>query len=318
MATQWLRRARLLAACASIFALAACGGGGETVSELDPARIVTFGDGFADVGQDGAKYTVNDDSINNWTLYVAREFDLVLTPSATGGQAYATGNARVAASPDAAGNPATPTVEQQVDTFLAAGAPRDNDLILVNAGVSDVIVQAQDVIDGSITQAVATERAGRAGQALATQVKRLVNAGAPYVVVVGPYNLGVSAWAFQTEQEDLMEELSREFNDQLKVSLVEFGKNVLYVDAALHFNLVSAAPTAYALDEDFVPACTSIDPGPGIGTGTGQVNSNLCTPGTIRAGANYDRLLFADRVYPTPIGHRLFGEYATERIKDRW
>ena len=27
-------------------------------------------------------------------------------------------------------------------------------------------------------------------------------------------------------------------------------------------------------------ACNSVDPGPGIGTGAGQVNSNLCTPAT--------------------------------------
>lgn len=318
MAAQWLRRARLLAACASVVALAACGGGGKTESELDPTRLVAFGDAFADVGQNGAKYTVNDGSVNNWTLFVAREFDLALAPSSTGGQSYATGNARVASSPDAAGNPATPTVEQQIDTFLAAGAPRDGDLVLVNAGTSDVIVQAQGVIAGTITQAVANERVGRAGRALAAQVKRLVNAGAPHVVVVGPYNLGVSAWAFQTKREDLLEELSREFNDELKVSLVDFGKTVLYVDAALHFNLVTAAPTAYELEEDIVPACTSVDPGPGIGTGPGQVNSNRCTTATVRAGDDYNRLLFADRVYPTPIGHRLFGEYASERIKDRW
>lgn len=318
MASQWLRRTRLLAACASILALAACGGGSETVSELDPARIVAFGDGFADVGQDGAKYTVNDNSVNNWTQFVAREFELTLAPSATGGQSYATGNARVAATPDAAGNPATPTVEQQVDAFLAAGAPRGSDLILVNAGTSDVIVQGRDVIDNAITQAVAVERVGRAGRLLAAQVKRLVNAGAPHVVVVGPYNLGVSAWAVQTEQEDMLEELSREFNDQLKVTLVDFGKNVLYVDAALYFNLLTSSPPSYDLEEDFVPACTSVDPGPGIGTGAGQVNSNLCTRATIRTGEDYDRLLFADRVYPTPIGHRLFGEYASELIKERW
>ncbi|RYY63209.1 MAG: GDSL family lipase, partial [Comamonadaceae bacterium] len=103
MATQWLRRVRLLAACASVLALVACGGGGETESELDPQRLVAFGDGFADVGQNGAAYTVNDTSIKNWTLYVAREFDLTLTPSSAGGLSFATGNARVVATPDAAG-----------------------------------------------------------------------------------------------------------------------------------------------------------------------------------------------------------------------
>ena len=64
--------------------------------------------------------------------------------------------------------------------------------------------------------------------------------------------------------------------------------------------------------------CTSVDPGPGIGTGAGQVNSNLCTPNTIAAGLDYTLYLFADRVYPTPRGHQLFGDYAYDRIRNRF
>jgi phospholipase/lecithinase/hemolysin len=319
MATQWLRRAWLLAACASVLALGACGGGGSTESRLDPQRIVAFGDAFADLGQNGNRYTVNDDSVNNWTLFVAREYDLTLAPSSAGGLSYATGNARVAAKPDAGGNAATPTVVEQVDAFLADHSPRKDDLVIVNAGTSDVIVQAQSVITGAQTASVATERAGRAGRDLGAQVRRLVQAGASHVVVVGPYNLGVSAWADEVDQGRLMEELSRAFNDQLKVSLVNYGNSVLYVDAALHFNLVTSVPTAYEFNSDITDVvCTSVDPGPGIGTGPDQVNSNRCTPATIESGKPYNQYLFADRVYPTPRGHRLFGEYATERIRDRW
>ncbi|RYY91384.1 MAG: GDSL family lipase [Comamonadaceae bacterium] len=318
MASQWLQRTRLLAACAFMATLVACGGGGKTESALDPARLVAFGDAFADLGQNGARYTVNDGKLNNWSLYLAQEYDLTLAPSSAGGQSYATGNARIVATPDAGGNATTPTVAKQVDAFLAAGGSRDDDLVLVNAGTSDIIVQARGVIDGSLTEAAAIENVAVAGRQLAAQVRRLVGAGADHVVLVGPYNLGVSPWAAQAGREALLEELSQKFNDQLKVALVDFGKNVLYVDAALHFNLVSSSPTAYELDEDIVPACTSIDPGAGIGTGVGQVNSNLCTPATVRAGANYERLLFADRVYPTPVGHRLLGELVTERVRDRW
>lgn len=318
MARQWLRRARLLAACASVLAVVACGGGGETESELEPARLVVFGDGFADVGQNGARYTVNDTSVNNWTKVVAGEFDLALTPSSAGGQSYATGNARVIATPDAAGNAATPTVRQQITTFLAASGPRDDDLVIVNAGTSDVIVQARSVISGAVTEPVAMERAGQAGRDLAAQVKRLVEAGAEHVVVVGPYNLGASPWAGATSQNELLQELSRNFNDQLKVELVDYGNNVLYIDVALLYNLITSSPASYDLIEDLGAVCTSIDPGPGIGTGAGQVNSNRCTTSTLRAGVDYNRVLFADGVYPTPVGQRLFGDTAVERIRDRW
>jgi len=61
-----------------------------------------------------------------------------------------------------------------------------------------------------------------------------------------------------------------------------------------------------------------VDPGPGIGTGTGQVNSNLCTADTLLPVADKNTYMFADRIYPTPRGQQLFGDYAVTRIHDRW
>jgi phospholipase/lecithinase/hemolysin len=101
------------------------------------------------------------------------------------------------------------------------------------------------------------------------------------------------------------------------VALVDFGDTVLYVDAALYFNNQTGDSGGnFANRTDLV--CTSVDPGPGIGTGNGQVNSSLCTTSTLVAGADYAQFVFADRVYPTPRAHQLFGEYARDRIRDRW
>ena len=80
----------------------------------------------ADLGQGGSRYTVNDGSVNIWTQHVAASFGVPLAPAAAGGTSYATGNARVNAKPDAAGSSATPTVTEQIDSFLAgrrASAP---------------------------------------------------------------------------------------------------------------------------------------------------------------------------------------------------
>jgi outer membrane lipase/esterase len=314
MATQWLRRAWLLAASASALLLAACGGG-SIDSQLSPSRIVAFGDGMADLGQAGARYTVNDGSVNNWTLYLANSFGMSLAASGAGGQSYATGNARVTAKPDAAGSSSTPTVTEQIDTFLAASKPAANDLILVNGGTSDVIVQGQAVITGAQTQEQMLANVGQAGRELAAQVRRLVNAGAEHVVVVGPYNLGRSPWASQVSQGALLETASGRFNEQLLVSLVDLGAKVLYVDAALYFNLLTAS--SGEISNKVTPVCNSVDSGAGIGTGTGQVNSLLCTTGTL-VDTNYAAYVFADRVYPTPRAHQLFGEYARSRIRERW
>jgi outer membrane lipase/esterase len=319
MASQWLRRALLLAASASALLLAACGGG-SVESQLSPTRVVAFGDAMGDVGQNGRRYTINDGSVNNWTQFVAQAYGRTLTPVSAGGTSYATGNARVTAKPDAAGNPATLTVTEQVTAFLAASKPNDNDLVLVSGGTSDVIAEAQAVIAGTQTRDQMLVNVGAAGRELAAQVRRVVAAGATHVVVAGPYNLGRSPWALQTNQGDLLLAASSRFNDQLLVAMVDLGANVLYVDAALYYNLVVSNYTgsSYNLSDVTQVACTSIDPGPGIGTGPAQINSNLCTPATLLPGIDPAKFLYADRVYPTPRGQQLFGDYAYGRIKERF
>lgn len=319
MATQWLRRG-WLAACASALLLAACGGG-DIVDPFTPSRIVAFGDAMGDVGQNGARYTVNDGTVNVWTEVLANQYGLTLTPSSSGGFGYATGNARVVEKPDAAGSNATPTVKEQIDAFLATNTLSDEDLILVSAGTSDIIAEARIAIAGGQTEDEMVAEVEKAAVALGTQVRRLVDAGAKHVVVAGPYNLGRSPWAVQTGQESLLERASSRFNQKFLVSVVDLGENVLYVDAALFFNQATSAPSIYDLNEEApgVFVCNSVDPGPGIGTGAGEVNSNLCTPDTLAADREeYSAYLFADRVYLTPRAHQLFGDYVHGRIKERF
>lgn len=316
MAIHWLRRALLLAAATSALLLAACGGGETVESQLAPARVFTFGDASADLGQTGSRYTVNDGTLNNWTDSVARSYGHVLTPSSSGGQAYAWGNARITAHPDAAGNATTPTVVEQINAFLSATTPRSDDLLIVSAGTSDVIVQVQAVLDGTQTSDQMLANLSQAAIEMADQVKRLVAAGATHVVIAGPYNLGRSPWGRELNQRSLMEAASSRFNQELLVALVDYGRTVLYIDAALYINQLTAeGSTQFSNHTELV--CNSTDPGPGIGTGPGQVNSRLCTTGTVRS-ADYNNYLFADRVYFTPRGHQLLGDYARDRIRARW
>jgi phospholipase/lecithinase/hemolysin len=314
MAFPWMRRAWLLATAAALL-LTACGGG-TVDSQLSPSRIVAFGDAMADMGQNGSRYTVNDTQVNNWTQYVANAYGQNMVPSSKGGLDYAYGNARVKATPDAAGNSSTPTVEQQISSFLASNTIGGSDLILVSAGTSDLIVQVRAALEGSQTTDQLNAAATQAGNDLADQVKRLVAAGAKHVVVAGPINIGRSPWANETGQNALMETATTRFNSAMLVSLVDYGSTVLYVDAALYFNQQTSSASNFGNHTNAV--CTSVDPGPGIGTGNGQVISALCSPSTIVAGADYAQYVFADRIYPTPRAHQLFGEYARSRIHERW
>ena len=317
MSSHWMRRALL--ALASVLALltAACGSG-TIESQLQPSRIVVFGDALSDIGQAGPRYTVNDGGIDVWTQQVASSFGRPLATAASGGTSWATGNARITSKPDAAGNSATLTVTEQIDAFLAGDAIGGNDLMIVGGGIADVIAEMAKVTSGAQTRDQMLAAVRQAGRDLGGQVRRLVAAGGTHVVVVGTYDLARSPWAIGIGQTDLLSQASGAFNDAMLVSIVDLGANVLYVDAALLFNLMVATPAGYDLVNSTDPVCTTVDPGPGIGTGTGQLNSALCTPATVPTGANYNQFAFADRVYFGPQAQRKFGEYAFSRIRSRW
>ncbi len=320
MIATWPRLATLIAAGAASSLLAGCGSS-TTVGALKPARIISFGDAFSDVGQQGGKkYTVNDGSVNNWVNTLANSYGFSMTPSAAGGTGYAHGLARVSTSVNAAGNPGTPSISQQIDQFLAVDNFGANDVVLINGGMSDIVAEMSAVNAGLETTAQMQANVQQAGRDLSTLVKRLVGSGANYVVVLGTYNLGQTPWGVATGRSELLTSISTEFNDAMLVPIVSMGKNVLYVDAAYYLNLASNPLSApgYGLTDALTPVCTSIDYGPGIGTGTGQVNSLLCNPSTVISGASIANYTFADALHFTPAVHRLFGSYAYQKLAVRW
>ncbi len=312
-----LRRAMVVAACASAALLSACGS--STVdSQVTPARFIAFGDGFADVGQSGSKYTVNDGSVNNWVVQMAGVYNKSITPSASGGLGYARANVRVVAKPDLVGSSTSLTVKEQIDAFLASNALANDDIVVVNAGASDIVAEMKALNAGSITQDQFTANVKQAGQDLATQVRRLVTAGGKHVVVVGPYNLGNSPWAIALDQRSVLTEATTAFNQAMLVAINDLGANVLYIDATYYYNLVVGTPAGYSMTNVVNVVCTSVDAGVGIGVGANEVNSSLCTTSTILSGATYDAYLYADKLYLTPNANRLFGSYAYDKLRNRW
>ena len=317
MAANWMRRTFMVAACASAALLAACGS--STIeSAISPQRIISFGDGMSDVGQNGAKYTVNDGTVNNWTLQVASGYGKPLIASSAGGQSYAAGNARITAKPDAAGSNDTLTIKEQVDKFLASNTFTKDDLVLVSGGASDLIANMAAVNAGTMTDAQMVDAAEQSGKDLAAQVKRLVSAGAPHILVVGTYTLSVSPWATRIARTSLLETASNKFNQTFKVEVNSLSNNVLHVDLAYYGNVYTSSPSTYGFNNATSAACTSVDAGNGIGVGTGKVNSSLCTASTLLSGINQDNYVFADEVYFTPSAHRQFGTYAYDRLRARW
>jgi len=316
MRAPWMRRTLLAATCAAMLT-AGCGSS-TTESAFTPTRLLAFGDGFADIGQKGSSYTINDGTANNWTLQIAAHYGLTLQPVSAGGLSYAQGNARISATPDAAGDANTPTLVRQIDTFLGQGQFQSGDLVLLGAGIADLISGMARVTAGeySVEQYLAEARA--AGEAMAGQVRRLSDSGAQNILVTGSYDLARTPWAKAIHQQDLLSEASRQFNDGLLVNIADLNKTVAFVDAAYYVNLFEGVAGGYGFSHVDNPACTSIDPGAGIGIGAGEVNSALCTPDTLATDADSERYLFADKIYLTPAAQRQFGNYAYDRLRVRW
>lgn len=290
----------LLAGAAAL--LAGCGSG-SVVSDLQPERFIAVGDGFSDVGQTGQPFTVADGSLT-WLQQLASYYGLTVQPAVSGGWGYAQGHARVA-SADPSG---APSVTAQIDALLARTTldPK-KDVVFINGGSSDIVaaVEADGVSDAS----KATIEA--AAKALADQVKRVVDAGARHVVVIGVHNLCRTPWGYasgiETDYEDCAPAWT--FNNRLLVEIVDMGATTLYFDAALFYNLVSSKPENYAVDNATEAVCTTPDAG-------------TCTPATVKA-SDYNRWLYADDLHFTPALQRLFVnndyvENAYTRFKNRW
>ena len=318
MAANWMRRTALVAAVASAALLAACGSS-TTESAIAPERFIAFGDANSDVGQKGTRYTVNDGSVNNWTLQVAANYGKPLAAASAGGKSYAVGNARVKEKPDATGNAATPTITEQIDGFLATGGTFGaKDVVFMSGGISDVIAGMAAVQAGTQTEAAMVAAARKAGEDYAAQIRRLVTAGAKYIVVTGTYDLSKTPWAKAIGREALLADASARFNDGLLVGIVDLGANVLYVDSAYYVNLYTSTPGNFGFNNATAAVCTSVDAANAIGIGAGQVSSASCTASTLLPGASQDSYVFADAVYLTPSAQRQFGTYAYNRLRARW
>ena len=240
-------------------------------------------------------FSVNDDTINIWTQQAALNWGLPLIASNKGGLSYARGDALVS-------GPTGNSIEAQITELLAKNTLQPGDLVFVNGGLADIMTNVAAY--GFSDRTTAAVQA--AGTALGAQVQRLVNAGATHVMVVGVYPLGLSPMGISTGQSTNFTNITLAFNNALKLSMVNLGTNVLYLDSAQYYGQVYYTPTNFPpLNNSWTEACIT-------------VLVTECTPATIRPGYDYNTLVYASGVYFTPTAHRLLGNYAYNQVKSRW
>ncbi len=297
-----VRAARWLAATAAIAVLTACGGE-SVVTDLNPERFLVVGDDLMDVGQNGYLYTINDGQ-PSWVQDFAAHYGLAVTPANDGGWGFAQGHARVTAADESSGTNA-PSVSAQIDAMLARTTLGSGDIVLIGGGQPDIIAAVQQY--GISEEATAAVR--QAGSELAQQVRRVTDAGATHVAVVGVPLLGDTPWARAQGLEGAVNSLCIAFNTALLLDIHDMGDKVLYLDAALFFDLIFDDADDFGFTNGKDPVCTTPD-------------VSTCTADTV-SDENYDRWLFADDLHFTPRALRLFGsdnysETGYSRFDNRW
>ena len=284
---------RTWSAASAAAVLAACSDG-STFEPLVPTRFVSFGDGWSDLGQTGNRFTVNDGSVNIWVQQMATRYGKTITARASGGLGFAQGGARV----DAGAN----SIATQITAFLSANTIGASDVVVLDAGLSELIA-----LSATLSGAALTTAADAAGKALAVQARRLTTAGGKHVVLANAIDLGKTPFALAANRVTELNRASRAFNDALKIALADVTSNLLLIDNEAYVNLVHTTPTSYLGGSPVVNAAACA---------ASTLNTTTCTPAT--ANANYAGYLFADDRHPTPAAHRLIGDNAYNKVKERW
>ena len=247
-------------------------------------------------------------------------------------------------------------LQAQIDLFLAQGSPSSTDLFVISIGTGDIMATGirslasvtstspyagLDTVQTALAPTLTTTAAinaqmQTAANALAAQAKRLTDAGAKYVLIMGPPNVGRSPWAIQVGTTSpnfptLLGYLSYSNSagytsmggEGLARLQATFGSTInnpiLYVEiAGLVNTLTSGTSVVGTFADQTSAACattqTTTDNAQSIGTGytTARVSSAFCTTATLGTAASY---VYADGVNFTPAMHMQF--YAQSLVRMR-
>jgi len=328
--------------CAVLLALAGCGGG-DTVEEFSPRRLLVLGDETSLITADGLKYSVNaldpvapapepgasaPEQVDNppagpvdcrpnrlWIQVLAEEYgfgfdecnsDPVGTPQQ--GVIYATVGARVA------------DIADQIDVHEATSRFTSSDLVTVFVGQHDIldIYAGVTAADQCRYQVADPDRSGSAarsarsrGQTLARQVNAIArNGDGGRVLFVTVPNQGATPFARQEptdfDRRDCLHNLTDAFNAGLRTDVVEDGRQVGLVAIDEQVELVLDDNDRFGFDDANVTdaTCKPETPLPN------------CTTDTLKYAAGNEDFLWADDLHFGPELHDLLGDLAASRVRN--
>ncbi|WP_174524999.1 SGNH/GDSL hydrolase family protein [Burkholderia glumae] len=357
-----MKRTAQLAIASAVFALlAACGGGDDNAAPTQTAsvkmQVVSFGDSLSDVGTyspqillgfGGGRFTTNPGEV--WTQKVAEFYGDTLKPAyeggfgvplqATGGLGYAQGGSRVTQQPgighadasvanaDYAQATTTP-ISTQVQQYLQQyGSFNANQIVLVNGGANDILLQAQIAQAAGGTpaaQLAAAQAVGLAAQQLGGIIAKIAASGATHVFVSNMPDIGTTplAVAGGAATAAALTQLSGLFNktlagtltalnvDTTKVKLMDTFTWQDGIGANLAANGFSVGNTGTACN---LTAMATAAAKAGVAQASAFASSLFCSPQTYTAPNADQTYMFADSVHPSTRLHALFAQFVEQQI----
>ena len=301
-------RPRHALAAAAFALLAACGGGGSQVDPFEPRRLIVFGDENSLLTPDGRRYSVNglgtlagqavvDCNANPiWIQSIAARINATLAACNPSGRTvnslqYAELGATVA------------QVRRQIDQHFAGGGVSRSDLITLYAGLHDIVELYAQFPAQSAAQLRAL--AGERGRQLAEQANLLASRGGRVLVLTLP-NVGETPFAVQerisrpdVNRQQLLRDLSNEFNRQLRLTLVNDGRLIGLVLADERVDQMVEFAGGFQLSNVTEAACAVAVPN--------------CSTATfvLNADASW---MWADSLRPGPRVHEQIAQIANDRL----
>ncbi len=293
------------------------------------SNLYSFGDSLTDAGAftnlaiamgnpTANKFTNNPGTV--WAENLGKRYGLAVIPgyalnpataqfSATGGNDYAIGGARVTQSPGVFGASAAIAanivpITQQITANLGqtGGTANPNALYTFWGGANDVFYQAGAVGLG-LPVANATTAVLTAAADAVVQIKRLQTAGARNLVVIALPDMGVNPYATSlgAAGAGLLTGFSGAYDSALQQGLLAAGVgNIAYLDPRALFADVNARPAAYGITNTTIPACGGIS---SLGCGTAQ---------QIPGSSTY---LFADGVHPSAAAQKIISDWVYSTLE---
>lgn len=225
------RTLKALCSLTAVAMLSACGGASSTVNPLTDkvkpsiagSRIIAFGDALSDAGQSGGlRYTVNDGGAGgSMTLAERLAFNFGFTTMAPVQSGVLAGGAYSYAQGGVLINSGARSVASQIDAFVDAGNQlTDNDLVVITAGLQDIVDNATRYYAGTVSDAQAKTNVATAAATLVTKIHRLTDeAHAKHVLVIAPFNVARTPWGLAKGANYPSSSANYSFLEQLSVAL---------------------------------------------------------------------------------------------------